>query len=112
MKLERIGPEWYEGERKHGLIMGCSVVGVKKTAGVSPAAAAAAAAATLAEESRDAASPDEDTPGRSLGVVLRSLLGSVGGLYYFVLPIHIKDQNGQFTYSLYATNKGPFTYFT
>ena len=29
VKLKRIGPKWYRGCRKHGLIMGCSVTGVK-----------------------------------------------------------------------------------
>lgn len=30
VKLKRIGPSWYRGVRRHGLIMGCSVTGVKK----------------------------------------------------------------------------------
>ena len=29
VQIKRIGPKWYRGERKHGLIMGCSVTGVK-----------------------------------------------------------------------------------
>ena len=29
MRIKRIGPEWYRGVRRHGLIMGCSVTGVK-----------------------------------------------------------------------------------
>ena len=29
IKLKRIGPKWYRGVRRHGLIMGCSVTGVK-----------------------------------------------------------------------------------
>ena len=36
VKLKRIGPQWYRGERRHGLIMGCSVTGVKTKAGDSP----------------------------------------------------------------------------
>eukprot|EP00958_Prasinococcus_capsulatus_P003582 scaffold324_cov394-Prasinococcus_capsulatus_cf.AAC.3 len=36
VKLERIGPKWYDGERQHGLIMGCVVTGTKPTAGDSP----------------------------------------------------------------------------
>ena len=29
MKIKRIGPKWYRGVRRHGLIMGCSVTGIK-----------------------------------------------------------------------------------
>ena len=30
--IKRIGPKWYRGVRRHGLIMGCSVTGVKREA--------------------------------------------------------------------------------
>lgn len=36
VQLKRIGPKWYRGVRRHGLIMGCSVTGVKKASGDSP----------------------------------------------------------------------------
>lgn len=36
IKLKRIGPKWYRGVRRHGLIMGCSVTGVKPISGDSP----------------------------------------------------------------------------
>lgn len=36
VKLKRIGPKWYRGVRRHGLIMGCSVTGVKREHGDSP----------------------------------------------------------------------------
>jgi MPBQ/MSBQ methyltransferase len=36
VKLKRIGPKWYRGVRRHGLIMGCSVTGVKAESGESP----------------------------------------------------------------------------
>lgn len=36
VKLKRIGPKWYRGDRRHGLIMGCSVSGVKASPGPSP----------------------------------------------------------------------------
>lgn len=36
VKLKRIGPTWYRGDRRHGLIMGCSVTGVKAESGDSP----------------------------------------------------------------------------
>lgn len=29
IKIKRIGPSWYRGVRRHGLIIGCSVTGVK-----------------------------------------------------------------------------------
>jgi hypothetical protein len=32
VKMTRIGPKWYRGVRRHGLIMGCSVTGVKPQA--------------------------------------------------------------------------------
>lgn len=36
IQLKRIGPKWYRGVRRHGLIMGCSVTGVKPLTGDSP----------------------------------------------------------------------------
>ncbi len=29
VQIKRIGPKWYRGVRRHGLIMGCSVTGRK-----------------------------------------------------------------------------------
>jgi hypothetical protein len=29
VQIKRIGPTWYRGVRRHGLIMGCSVTGIK-----------------------------------------------------------------------------------
>lgn len=36
VQLKRIGPKWYRGVRRHGLIMGCCVTGVKPLTGDSP----------------------------------------------------------------------------
>jgi MPBQ/MSBQ methyltransferase len=36
VQLKRIGPKWYRGVRRHGLIMGCSVTGIKPASGDSP----------------------------------------------------------------------------
>ncbi len=36
VQLKRIGPKWYRGVRRHGLIMGCSVTGIKPESGDSP----------------------------------------------------------------------------
>ena len=33
VKIKRIGPKWYRGVRRHGLIMGCSVTGIKAKVG-------------------------------------------------------------------------------
>ncbi|XP_020969373.1 uncharacterized protein LOC107619913 [Arachis ipaensis] len=35
-KLKRIGPKWYRGVRRHGLILGCSVIDVKPFCGDFP----------------------------------------------------------------------------
>lgn len=36
IQIKRIGPKWYRGVRRHGLIMGCSVTGEKPFTGDSP----------------------------------------------------------------------------
>lgn len=33
VQIKRIGPKWYRGVRRHGLIMGCSVTGRKTKVG-------------------------------------------------------------------------------
>ena len=77
VEIARIGPKWYRGVRRHGLIMGCSVTGVKKAAGASPLNL-----------------PDKPAESRTelnsnfLKVALRLLLGTAAGFYYFVLPIY------------------------
>lgn len=35
VKIKRIGPKWYRGVRRHGLIMGCSVTGIKRKVWIS-----------------------------------------------------------------------------
>lgn len=81
VQLKRIGPPWYRGARRHGLIMGCSVTGTKPTSGDSPLELG----------------PQLEAPGKPknpLGVLWRFLLGSIAGLYYFFLPWYmwIKDK--------------------
>jgi MPBQ/MSBQ methyltransferase len=77
VQIVRIGPKWYRGVRRHGLIMGCSVTGVKTAAGESPLNL-----------------PDKPAESRTelnsnfLKVALRLLLGTAAGFYYFVLPIY------------------------
>ncbi|KAK8498874.1 hypothetical protein V6N12_044608 [Hibiscus sabdariffa] len=36
VQLKRVGPKWYRGVRRYGLIIGCSVTGVKPVSGDSP----------------------------------------------------------------------------
>jgi MPBQ/MSBQ methyltransferase len=36
VEVKRIGPKWYRGVRRHGLVIGCSVTGIKKESGDSP----------------------------------------------------------------------------
>lgn len=33
VKLKRIGPNWYRGARRFGLVIGCSVTGIKRGSG-------------------------------------------------------------------------------
>lgn len=81
VEVKRIGPSWYRGVRRHGLIMGCSVTGVKPQAGESPLELGPKAEASGSRNSNPLAS------------LARLLLGSAAGFYYFVLPIYmwIKD---------------------
>ena len=80
VKITRIGPWWYHGVRRHGLIMGCSVTGRKPLAGPSlPKLALGPKAEAKAEQ------------GSRFGLsrVLRLLMGTVGGFYYFVIPVYM-----------------------
>uniref|UniRef100_A0A453H0E8 MPBQ/MBSQ family SAM-binding methyltransferase profile domain-containing protein n=1 Tax=Aegilops tauschii subsp. strangulata TaxID=200361 RepID=A0A453H0E8_AEGTS len=36
VELTRIGPKWYRGARRHGLVIGCCVTGIKTQSGDSP----------------------------------------------------------------------------
>lgn len=85
IKLKRIGPKWYRGCRKHGLIMGCSVTGVKKLSeeGESPLKLG-----PMKEASRKKAETNKAI------LLARLILGSLAGFYYFVVPVYmwIKDK--------------------
>lgn len=79
VQLKRIGPSWYRGVRRHGLIMGCSVTARKPAGGPSesplqlgPKAEVSAAANT-----------------NPLSFLMRVVLGSVGGFWYFLLPVYM-----------------------
>jgi MPBQ/MSBQ methyltransferase len=82
VKLTRIGPKWYRGERGHGLIMGCSVTGVRPLSGKPPLDLGPK------REDRSRKGPNP------LASLLRLFVGTIGGLYYFLVPIYmwLKDK--------------------
>jgi len=78
VEIKRIGPSWYRGCRKHGLIMGCSVTGVKRAAGDTPL--------ELPPKSEDVDGPARTNP---LTFLLSFVLGLIGGFYYTLVPIYM-----------------------
>ncbi|KAK9841313.1 hypothetical protein WJX74_003696 [Apatococcus lobatus] len=81
VKIKRIGPKWYRGVRRHGLIMGCSVTGHKRKAGASPL--------NLGPKAEESGA----RRGNPLTFPLRLLLGSLAGFYYFLLPVYMWIKN-------------------
>lgn len=81
VKLKRIGPKWYRGVRRHGLIMGCSVTGVKRESGDSPL--------QLGPKAEDVKKPINP-----FTFLLRFIVGTIAATYYVLVPIYmwIKDQ--------------------
>ncbi|KAG0580268.1 hypothetical protein KC19_4G161700 [Ceratodon purpureus] len=81
VKIKRIGPSWYRGVRRHGLIMGCSVTGVKAESGESPL--------KLGPKAEDVKGP-----WNPFSFVYRFLVGVIASLYYVLVPIYmwLKDQ--------------------
>lgn len=81
VKLKRIGPKWYRGVRRHGLIMGCSVTGVKPLSGDSPLQLG-----PKAEEIEKPVNP--------LVFLMRFILGAMAATYFILVPIYmwLKDQ--------------------
>ena len=77
VQLKRIGPKWYRGVRRHGLIMGCAVTGTKPNAGKSPL--------ELGGKVEDVTQP----PQNPLRVFWRFLLGSLAGFYFVLVPIYM-----------------------
>lgn len=80
VKIKRIGPKWYRGVRRHGLIMGCSVTGVKKAPGPSK----------LVLPKSEQSSSMNTNP---ISFLLRLVLGTIGGFWYFVLPVYMWLKN-------------------
>lgn len=81
VEIKRIGPPWYRGVRRHGLIMGCSVTGVKPRAGDSPL--------QLGPKVEEVGKPS----GSPLQFALRAFLGTAAGAYYFIVPIYMWLKN-------------------
>ncbi|KAE8667002.1 2-methyl-6-phytyl-1,4-hydroquinone methyltransferase [Hibiscus syriacus] len=81
VQLKRIGPKWYRGVRRHGLIMGCSVTGVKPASGDSPL--------QLGPKAEDVAKPVN-----LITFLFRFMLGTMAAAYYVLVPIYmwLKDQ--------------------
>ncbi|CAI0448775.1 unnamed protein product [Linum tenue] len=80
VQLKRIGPKWYRGVRRHGLIVGCSVTGVKPASGDSPL--------QLGPKAEDVSKPV-----KPFVFLMRFLLGAMAATYYVLVPIYmwIKD---------------------
>eukprot|EP00850_Spirogloea_muscicola_P004438 SM000019S04982 [mRNA] locus=s19:330896:332769:- [translate_table: standard] len=80
VKIKRIGPKWYRGDRRHGLIMGCSVTGVKAVPGDSPLQLG-----PKAEDVTRSINP--------FSFAYRFFLGTVASLYYVFIPVFmwVKD---------------------
>eukprot|EP00937_MAST-01D_sp_MAST-1D-sp2_P003203 g3203.t1 len=103
VQVHAVTPEYYEGDRSHGLIMGCIAVGDKPSqagaagdagdaSGADVAAAELESAAASAAAATAAAGAQGGGGGGSplfalLMAPSRFLLGNVGGIYYAVLPI-------------------------
>ncbi|CAJ1967014.1 unnamed protein product [Sphenostylis stenocarpa] len=81
VELKRIGPKWYRGVRRHGLIMGCSVTGVKPLSGDSPL--------KLGPKVEDVKKPVNP-----LVFLYRFILGVIASTYFVLVPIYmwIKDK--------------------
>ncbi|PIA31610.1 hypothetical protein AQUCO_04900126v1 [Aquilegia coerulea] len=81
VQLKRIGPKWYRGVRRHGLIMGCSVTGVKPASGDSPL--------KLDPKEDDVQKPAEN----KLAFITRFLLGIAAASYFVLVPIYMWIKN-------------------
>eukprot|EP01018_Ginkgo_biloba_P000301 Gb_06796 [translate_table: standard] len=85
IELKKIGPEWFRSERKYGLIIGCSVVGIKPESGDSPLKLGA-----KVEVIRSHVNPLEVLFKFSRGIIV----GNVATLYFFLVSGYmlIKDK--------------------
>ncbi|CAN0898510.1 2-methyl-6-phytyl-1,4-hydroquinone methyltransferase, chloroplastic [Linum grandiflorum] len=81
VQLKRIGPKWYRGSRRLGLIIGCSVTAVKPASGHSPF--------KLGPKIEDVSKPVNP-----FVLLMRFILGTMAAMYYGLVPIYmwIKDK--------------------
>ncbi|KAF7047106.1 hypothetical protein CFC21_056071 [Triticum aestivum] len=82
VELTRIGPKWYRGARRHGLVIGCCVTGIKTQSGDSPL--------QLGPKAEDVSKPHVNP----IFVFFRFLIGTICATYFFLVPIYmwIKDK--------------------
>ncbi|VAH96031.1 unnamed protein product [Triticum turgidum subsp. durum] len=82
VELTRIGPRWYRGARRHGLVIGCCVTGIKTQNGDSPL--------RLGPKAEDVSKPHVNP----IFVFFRFLIGTICATYFFLVPIYmwIKDK--------------------
>lgn len=83
VKITRIGPKWYRGVRRHGLIMGCSVTGVKEEAGESP----------LDLGPKQEVSGADASNTNFFKFLFRVVVGSAAGAWYVLVPIYMWFKN-------------------
>ncbi|GLJ35007.1 hypothetical protein SUGI_0704390 [Cryptomeria japonica] len=81
VKLKRVGPKWYRGARRFGLIIGCSVTGVKPVNGLSPL--------QLGPKVEDVKNSVN-----SISFLIRFIMGSTASAYFVLVPLYmwIKDK--------------------
>ncbi|CAN1300302.1 2-methyl-6-phytyl-1,4-hydroquinone methyltransferase, chloroplastic [Linum perenne] len=80
VQLKRIGPKWYRGVRRYGLIIGCSVTGVKPASGDSPL--------ELGPKAEDVSKPV-----KPFVFLTRLILGTMAATYYVLVPIYMWIKN-------------------
>ncbi|XP_043725197.1 2-methyl-6-phytyl-1,4-hydroquinone methyltransferase, chloroplastic-like [Telopea speciosissima] len=87
IQLKRIGPKWFRGVRRHGLIIGCCVTGVKSIPGDSPLQ-------QLGGPKAEDMKKKKKKPLIAFGFNLRSLIGTIAAIYYVQITTYmwLKDK--------------------
>ncbi|KAI3787785.1 hypothetical protein L2E82_00213 [Cichorium intybus] len=80
VQIKRIGPKWYRGVRRFGLIIGCSVTAVKPTSGDSPL--------QLGPKVEDI-----EKPVNPFQILIRFLVGTTASIYYLLVPVYMWLKN-------------------
>ena len=86
IEVSEITPEAYKGVRRHGLIMGLVVTGIKPVDGPE-------LPLSSGDDIYEELAPEEQTRSASMSLalrlkfLLRQILGTIAGFYYFVLPL-------------------------